>query len=110
MPQKNIPIEGAVTPAEALKFAAVAEEVITSPKYRPAGRRTRTAAENTPHIGTLREKRLHAAIKLYLCPDESCHERPAAELCSFAILNTPSSPVLSACGPPQISREKSPIE
>ena len=82
MPRKNIPIEGAVTPAEALKFAAVAEEVITSPKYRPAGRRTRTTAENTPHIGTLREKRLHAAIKLYLCPDESCHERPAAELCS----------------------------
>ena len=81
MPRKTVaaPVEGAVSPAEALRFAAVAEEVATSPKYRPAGRRKRVA-EGEPHIGTLREKRLHAAVKLYLCPDESCHERPAAAL------------------------------
>ena len=75
-------VEGAVSPAEALRFAAVAEEVMISPKYRPMGRRGR-AAEG-PHIGTLREKRLHAAIKLYLCPDEACHERPVADLLAEA--------------------------
>ena len=80
MPRKIIPIEGAVTPAEALRFSAVADEVITSPKYRIAGKSSRKAAEGEPHIGVLREKRLHAAIKLYLCPDEDCHERPVADL------------------------------
>ncbi len=86
MPRKITPIEGAVTPAEALRFSAVADEVITSPKYRMAGRSSRKAsdkaAEGEPHIGVLREKRLHAAIKLYLCPDEACHERPVADLLS----------------------------
>jgi hypothetical protein len=81
MPPKQLPTEGAVTPAEALRFAAIADEVITSPKYRPSGRDARAAAD-APHIGTLREKRLHAAVKLYLCPDESCHERPVADLLS----------------------------
>ena len=84
MPRKIQPIEGAVTPAEALRFSAVADEVIRSPKYRMAGRSSRRAtdraAEGDPHIGVLREKRLHAAIKLYLCPDEACHERPVADL------------------------------
>lgn len=72
-----IPFEGAVTPAEALRFKAVADEVMLSPKYRMG---KHTSPENTPHIGTLREKRLHAAVKLYLCPDEACHERPVADL------------------------------
>ena len=72
-----IPVEGAVTPAEALRFKAVADEVMLSPKYRMG---KHTSPENTPHIGTLREKRLHAAVKLYLCPDETCHERPVADL------------------------------
>ena len=80
MPRKIIPIEGAVTPAEALRFSGVADEVIRSPRYRIAGRVSKKTAEGDPHIGTLREKRLHAAIKLYLCPDESCHERPVADL------------------------------
>jgi len=73
-------VEGTVTPTEALRFAAIADEVITSPKYRMAGRAARKTDGDSPHIGTLREKRLHAAIKLYLCPDETCHERPVADM------------------------------
>ena len=71
--------EGAVTLTEALRFADIANAVITSPQYRPTTRRAR-GGEGGPHIGTLREKRLHAALKLYLCPDETCHERPVADL------------------------------
>ena len=81
---KSVPVEGAVSPAEALRFAAIADEVITSPKYRPSGRRARCGEAEGPHIGTLREKRLHAAIKLYLCPDEACHERPVSDLLAEA--------------------------
>jgi hypothetical protein len=77
MPRTPIPAEGAVTPAEALRFAAIAEEVMASPLYR-MGRHT--SPEDAPHIGTLREKRLHACIKRYLCPDEACHERPVGDL------------------------------
>ena len=84
MPPKKFLIEGAVTPAEAARFAAIADEVITSPKYRMAGRTARKTDGDTPHIGTLREKRLHAAIKLYLCPDETCHERPVADMLAAA--------------------------
>lgn len=73
-----VPTEGAVTPTEAARFAAIADEVITSPKYRPSGKAARSG--DAPHIGTLREKRLHAAIKLYICPDEACHERPVADM------------------------------
>ena len=74
------PIEGAVTPAEADRFGAIADEVIASPKYRMAGKSAAASDDGSSHIGTLREKRLHAAIKLYLCPDETCHERPVADL------------------------------
>ena len=77
MPKNPIPVEGAVTPAEALRFAAIAEEVMASPKYRMG---SHAAPADAPHIGTLREKRLHAAVKLYLCPDETCHERPVGDL------------------------------
>lgn len=77
MPKKPLPIEGAVTPAEALCFAAIAEEVMASPKYRMGNH---ASPEDAPRIGTLREKRLHAAVKRYLCPDEACHERPVGDL------------------------------
>ena len=77
MARAPIPTEGAVTPAEALRFKAVADEVLLSPRYR-MGKHTSPA--DAPHIGTLREKRLHAAVKLYLCPDEACHERLVADL------------------------------
>lgn len=69
------PIEGAVNSADALRFARIADEVMHAP-LPPSGR-TRRADDDgdTPHIGTLREKRMHAAIKRYLCDDEACHER-----------------------------------
>jgi hypothetical protein len=76
MPRTPTPTEGAVTPAEALRFKAVADEVMLSPKYRMG---SHASPADAPHIGTLREKRLHAAIKLYLCPIEACHERPVAD-------------------------------
>ncbi|MBQ4113359.1 MAG: hypothetical protein IJD38_11230 [Clostridia bacterium] len=77
MPKSPVPFEGAVTPAEALRFKAIADEIMLSPKYRVG---KHTSPENSPHIGTLAEKRLHAAVKLYLCPDETCHERPVGDL------------------------------
>lgn len=77
MPKRPFPTEGAVTPAEALRFAAIAEEVMASPLYRMG---SHASPADAPHIGTLREKRLHAAVKLYLCPDETCHERPVGDL------------------------------
>lgn len=77
MPRKPLPIEGTVTPAEALRFAAVAEEVMASPQYRMG---SHASPADAPHIGTLREKRLHAAVKLYLCSDKTCHERPVGDL------------------------------
>ena len=67
MPRFPAPMESPVTPAEAM----------ASPLYR-MGRHT--SPEDAPHIGTLREKRLHACIKRYLCPDEACHERPVGDL------------------------------
>ena len=79
MARMPIPTEGAVTPAEALRFKAVADEVLLSPRFR-MGKHTSPA--ESPHIGTLGEKRLHAAVKFYLCPDETCHERPVADLFS----------------------------
>ena len=79
MPRKEIPVEGAVTPAEALRFKAVASEVMISPKYRMGRHKS---PDESPRIGTLREKRLHAAVKLYLCPDETGHERAVADLFS----------------------------
>ncbi len=64
------PVEGAVSAAKALHFATVAHAFLHAP-LPPTGL--------SPHIGTLREKRLHAAIKAYLCPDTTCHERPVED-------------------------------
>ena len=77
MSRNPAPTEGAVTPAEALRFHAMAAEIMTSPKFRIG---KHESPEGAPRIGTLGEKRLHAAIKYYLCPDEACHERPVADL------------------------------
>ena len=87
MPKKPAPVEGAVTPAEALRFAEIVEEVMSSPLYRMG---QHEAPADAPHIGTLREKRLHAAIKLYLCPDTACHERPVGDM--LAGEDEPASP------------------
>ena len=62
MPKKPLPTEGAVTPAESLRFAAIAEEVMASPLCRMG---SHASPEDAPRIGTLREKRLHAAVKRY---------------------------------------------
>ncbi len=80
MPRKVIPIEGEVTAAEALRFRAVAGDIMARPVASVRAQVSTSEAADAPHIGTLREKRLHAAVKLYLCPDESCHERAVAEL------------------------------
>ena len=76
MPRTPTPTEGAVTPAEALRFHAVASEIMTSPRFRVG---KHESPDGAPHIGTLGEKRLHAAIKFYLCSDEDRHERPLSE-------------------------------
>ncbi len=70
------PTEGAVTAEEAARFAAAADMVMHIPPSAHGSAKDPEA----PHIGTLREKRLHAAIKAYLCPDTSCHERPVGDL------------------------------
>jgi len=85
--KNTVPVEGAVSPSDALHFARVAGEVMSAPL--PAVRRaSRSSARcaipddegnDTPHIGTLGEKRLHAAIKRYLCDDTACHERPVPD-------------------------------
>ena len=71
MAKKITPVDGEVSVADALHFAAVADEIMRRPATASAGAITPDA----PHIGTLREKRLHAVLKHYLCADESCHER-----------------------------------
>lgn len=62
---------GAVAPAEAERFAGIAAEVARLPLTRSGG---------SAGIGTLREKRLHMAIKRYLSPDPSRQEVPVREL------------------------------
>lgn len=62
---------GAVTPAEAERFAAVAADVARLPLARSGSH---------DGIGTLREKRLHMAIKRYLSPDPRDQEVPIREL------------------------------
>ena len=75
------PVEGAVAPSDALHFARIAGEVMQAPL--PAVRRAAHAAADSekdmPLIGTLQEKRMHAAIKRYLCADTACHERPVPD-------------------------------
>ncbi len=88
MPKKVIPVEGEVTAPEALRFRAVAEEVMRRPMLTAQARVSAAEAADAPHIGTLGEKRLHAAVKRYLCPDESCHERPVGEMIAAAGAST----------------------
>ena len=62
---------GAVTAEEAARFAAAAAEVV----HLPAAQ-----AQGYAGIGTLREKRLHMAVKRYLSPDATGQEVPVREL------------------------------
>ncbi len=62
---------GPVAPEESARFAAAAGEVM---------RRPLSASQGAAGIGTLREKRLHAALKLFVSPDTACHEQVIPEL------------------------------
>lgn len=62
---------GAVTAEEAARFAAAAAEVVRLPAAQ---------AQGYAGIGTLREKRLHMAVKRYLSPDATGQEVPVREL------------------------------
>lgn len=61
---------GAVTPEEAERFAAAAADTVRLPP----------PAQGYAGIGTLREKRLHMAVKRYLSPDPAGQEVPVREL------------------------------
>ncbi len=77
--RSRIPVEGAVSAEEAVRFATVAETFLQTPSLLQSA-----ADPDSPHIGTLREKRLHAALKAYLCPDTTRHERPVGDLLTDA--------------------------
>ncbi len=79
MSKNMLSVEGAVTPAEALHFAAVTAEILRRPAMSSSAHLHAAEYSHAPHIGTLREKRLHAAVKQYLCPDTACHERLVGE-------------------------------
>jgi hypothetical protein len=49
-------------------------------RFRKACEAEFTAGENAYGIGTLREKKLHAAIKRFISPDLSCHEIKLADI------------------------------
>lgn len=67
MPSAFPPPLPPLSPTEAIRFQAVAEEVCSSPPL-------------ASHIGTLREKELHATLKRFLCPDPSCLECTVGDL------------------------------
>lgn len=74
------PFEGEPTLAEKLHFERISREVSAMPWHTSA--HSPTADENAPLIGTLREKRLHAVVKRYLCEDVTAHEIPVRDLLS----------------------------
>lgn len=55
------------TDAERARFAAVCRELIAAPSGEYSG--------GSEGIGVLREKRLHAVLKRFVCPDVSFHEQ-----------------------------------
>lgn len=72
------PFEGEPSLGEKLHFERIAREVSGLPWHTSA--RASTCNENSPIIGTLREKRLHAVIKRYLCEDVTTHEIPVRDI------------------------------
>ncbi len=75
------PFEGEPSLAEKLHFERISREVAQMPWHTAS--HGPTADENAPIIGTLREKRLHAVVKRYLCEDTSTHEIPLQDLVSL---------------------------
>ena len=62
---------------DALRFARICEEIMR----RPWGNgRADNGDSAFGGIGTLREKRLHAAVKRYLCEDITAHERVVGDM------------------------------
>ena len=55
------------TDAERTRFAAVCRELTAAPSGEYSG--------GSEGIGVLREKRLHAVLKRFVCPDVSFHEQ-----------------------------------
>ena len=55
------------TDAERARFAAVCRELTAAPSGEYSG--------GSEGIGVLREKRLHAVLKRFVCPDVSFHEQ-----------------------------------
>ena len=74
----SLPFEGEPSVAEKIHFERIAREVSAMPWHTTS--HSPTADENAPLIGTLREKRLHAVIKRYLCEDVTTHEIPVRDL------------------------------
>ena len=74
------PFEGEPSLGEKLHFERIAREISQMPWHTSA--HSPTADENAPLIGTLREKRLHAVVKRYLCEDVSTHEIPVKDILS----------------------------
>ncbi|MBQ9779955.1 MAG: hypothetical protein IJW00_10945 [Clostridia bacterium] len=72
--------EGEPTLAEKLHFERISREVSAMPWHTMS--HSPTADESAPLIGTLREKRLHAVIKRYLCEDVTTHEIPLRDIVS----------------------------
>ena len=77
------PFEGEPSLAEKLHFERISREVAQMPWH--TAHINPTADKSAPIIGTLREKRLHAVIKRYLCEDVSTHEIPLQDACSAEI-------------------------
>lgn len=75
-----LPFEGEPSLSEKLHFERIAAEVSAMPWHTSA--HSPTADENAPLIGTLREKRLHATVKRYLCEDVTTHEIPVRDILS----------------------------
>ena len=75
------PFEGEPSLAEKLHFERISREVAQMPWH--TAHTSPTADKSAPVIGTLREKRLHAVVKRYLCEDISTHEIPLQDLVSL---------------------------
>jgi len=75
------PFEGEPSLAEKLHFERISREVAQMPWH--TAHINPTADISAPIIGTLREKRLHAVVKRYLCEDISTHEIPLQDLVSI---------------------------
>ena len=58
-----------ISPSDTARFRKIVIDVLSESCRMPEG-----DGEEYGGIGTLGEKQMHAAIKRFICPDESCHE------------------------------------